>query len=122
MRAGRGRPVDVPARREDAADLLAGLEAYIRRLIREELVAHDARSVTEYVTVRKYARRRGLWVTAVRKAIAERRLAVTRIGRAVRIPAEAMIQPCRSQDPLDAAEQLLGLRDLGQHNARMEQR
>jgi excisionase family DNA binding protein len=71
------------------------LETMLRRIAREEaervLTERDLRAPSEQVTAAEFARRRSLSVSTVRAAIADGRLQAVKIGRAVRIPANAEI-------------------------------
>ena len=72
------------------------LERLLRRLIREEVVAalresSSASQPTGLVTVAEYAAARSISVSYVRAAIRDGRLASTKIGRAVRVQANAEI-------------------------------
>lgn len=69
------------------------LEDEIRRIVREELDRSRRRPDDDRITVAEYARRLSVSERTVRDAIRERRLAHERIGRAVRIPAGAKIEP-----------------------------
>lgn len=68
----------------------AGLRALVAEVVREELAkATPASSAPQLVTVAEYARRCSISQSTVRAAIREGKLAITRIGRSVRIaPAE----------------------------------
>ena len=75
---------------------LEQLVATINRLIADAITRElERRGVTpdrpQYVTVAEYARARNISEKTVRVAIAEHRLEVLRVGRAVRIPANAVI-------------------------------
>jgi excisionase family DNA binding protein len=65
-------------------------------LVRAELDRRQALAAAtaapELITAAEFARRRSISISTVRAAIRERRLDVTRIGRAVRIAADAQIR------------------------------
>lgn len=61
------------------------------------------------VTVAAYAAQHSLGNSTVRRAIREGRLAVQRIGRSVRIPADAVIANRRPDAVMARAERRLGL-------------
>ncbi len=65
------------------------LDEQIRAIVREELAR--ARPTTTLVTVTEYARRWSISPSTVRAAIRERRLAVSRVGRAIRIASDERI-------------------------------
>lgn len=67
------------------------LEDQIRAIVRDELAKAKPPPAEALVTVAEYARRRAISVSTVRAAVADKRLAVTRIGRAVRIAPTAAI-------------------------------
>ena len=64
------------------------LEAIVRRVVREELAAAKPQAL---VTIAAYAAAHSISTSTVRAAIREGRLSATRIGRAIRINAEAAI-------------------------------
>ena len=66
------------------------IETIVRRVIREEL-AELKEPTVDHVTVAAYAAKHSLGVSTVREAIREGRLPAVKIGRAVRVPAEAQI-------------------------------
>lgn len=71
---------------------MSDLEDMIRKIVRDELAkATPANDTTEHLTVAEYAKRWSLSESTVRQAIRDERLAVSRVGRAVRIPADATI-------------------------------
>lgn len=74
----------------DAA-IRALLTEVVREVVREELAKERRPTMPELVSVDEYAHRRSISVSTVRAAIREGRLCVERIGRAVRVPAEATI-------------------------------
>jgi len=86
------------------------VEAVVRRVVREELAAARTAAPDELVTVAAFARARAISVSTVRAAIREGRLAATKIGRAVRVRADAQIgEPAPSTDtPAARAARILG--------------
>ncbi len=66
---------------------------------------------TGYISPARYARAHEIGVSTVRQAIREGRLPCERIGRAVRIPADAKIAPAGSGkvNPGARADRVLGL-------------
>jgi excisionase family DNA binding protein len=74
--------------------LVAAVVAELRKLVREEVRAAnaEARPAGRPLTVAEYAAAHGISQSTVRRAIAERRLDVTRAGRAVRIAPDATIR------------------------------
>lgn len=71
-------------------DLEVALRAAVVAIVREER-ANASPAQAELVTVAEYARRRSISESTVRKAIREGRLEVTRVGRAVRVSADAQV-------------------------------
>ncbi len=70
------------------------LEQIIRSIVREELGKKaPANDTPDRLTVTEYARRWSISETTVRHAIRDKRLVCIRIGRAVRIPADAQVGP-----------------------------
>ena len=69
------------------------IEDLIRQVVRDELAKAKPQATPEHVTVDEYAKRWSISPSTVRAAIREQRLAVTRIGRAIRIDAAATISP-----------------------------
>jgi excisionase family DNA binding protein len=67
------------------------LRDLVREVVREELAKRQTPSGPELITAAEFARRRSISKSTVRAAIREGRLEVTRIGRAVRIAADAQI-------------------------------
>lgn len=63
----------------------------LRALIRDELAKTPQPARADAVTAAEYARRRSISVSTVRAAIREGRLEAVKIGRAVRISANAEI-------------------------------
>lgn len=65
------------------------------------------------VTIAEYARQRSISTSTVRKAIREERLRCIRVGRAVRVPADAEIgspsSPTRAPATATRAARVLGL-------------
>jgi len=93
--------------------LVAGLEAAVRAIVRDELERAAALGAgAELVTVAAYAKRCSLSQSTVRAAIADGRLEAVKIGRAVRIPATASIaRPVRNvSDAERRALELVGVR------------
>lgn len=87
----------------ELAQLLAAAEAWLRRIIRDEFAASGrADRAAVLATVAAYAKARGIGVSTVRAAIREKRLDVTRVGRAIRIAPTATIRP-RAQPHAEAA-------------------
>jgi len=85
-------------------DLGAELRELVRAVVREELAAVKPLAPVELVTVAEYARRRSISTSTVRAAIREGRLDAQRIGRAVRIQADAAIgKPIRTRGIAEAA-------------------
>ena len=72
-------------------DLEKSLRDMVRSLIVEEL-RNAAPPPAEHISVNAYARRWSLSPTTVRRAIADKRLPAQRIGRAVRVRADAKIE------------------------------
>jgi excisionase family DNA binding protein len=92
----------------------AQLEALIRRVIREELDARDARQAAagaagEYLSPAEFARRLGVSVPTVRRWIDEGRLEAMRAGRQVRISAAEIERLVRRRAPAEreSAEQVV---------------
>jgi excisionase family DNA binding protein len=75
------------------ADLERALEAIVdravRRAVRDELAARQP--TAELVTIAAFARQRSISIGTVRNAIRDGRLEATKIGRAVRVRADAAI-------------------------------
>lgn len=67
------------------------LKALIREVLREER-AVETKPTSGLVTVAAYAAARSISESTVRKAIRDKRLPSTKIGTAVRIPANAEIK------------------------------
>lgn len=90
----------------------AVLESVVRRVVREELAATRTALADEMVTIATFARMRAISKSTVRAAIREGRLPATRIGRAVRIRANAQIgEPTAGMDtPAARAAWILGER------------
>jgi excisionase family DNA binding protein len=72
-------------------DLEAVLRAFIRSLVDEAMRA-AAPPPPEYIGVTTYARMWSISPNTVRRAIADKRLAAQRVGRAVRVRADARIE------------------------------
>lgn len=102
--------VDLHALASALADLARRDPAVRRDLTTALGVSSDDRSAAaQFVTVAAYATQRALGKSTVRRAIREGRLAVERIGRAVRIPADAVIARRRPDAVIARAERRLGL-------------
>lgn len=81
----------------------ADLEAAVRAVVRDELERRAGGAGAELVTVAAYAGRRSISKSTVRAAIADGRLEAVKIGRSVRIPANAAIErPARAADEVEA--------------------
>lgn len=87
------------------------IEDLIRSIVRDELAktkpANDDQT-GEHLTVAAFARRLSISERTVRDAIRERRLEHVRIGRSVRIPAVARIEPRVDEATKRARLTLLG--------------
>lgn len=79
------------------SDLEKSIRTLVESIVRDELAKHKQPANDHALTVADYANRYSIAQSTVRVAIREQRLAVIRIGRAVRIPGEARISP-----PVDA--------------------
>lgn len=89
------------------------IESELRALIAEvvrDVLSEKPEPSTTLVTAREYARRCAISLSTVRLAISERRLAVTRIGRSVRIDPAATIDPPRRDEYTERARARLGVR------------
>lgn len=73
------------------SDVLDSLRAFVSEIVRDELAKSRAVEPAAHLTVAEYAFRWSLSETTVRAAVRDGRLAHERIGRAVRIPADARI-------------------------------
>lgn len=84
------------------SDVEKSLESLVERVVRKVLAERDIKPANEpnLVTVAEYARTRSISESTVRQALAENRLDKTKIGRAVRIPANAEI---RKRQPTEDA-------------------
>lgn len=90
-------------------DFERALRPLIERVVREVLSERDKPASDAHLTVAEYARRYSISQSTVRAAIREKRLEHTRIGRAVRIPADARISSSSVDDARAAARlKLLG--------------
>lgn len=96
--------------------MIAGdVEAFIRRLIREEMRAvlgeFAIGEKPRHVTIAEYAAARSLSEAAVRAAVRTGRLASIRAGRAVRVPADVEIAPVKkpAAQATERAERRLGI-------------
>jgi excisionase family DNA binding protein len=94
--------------------LEAVIESVVRRVVREELAAARAAPADELVTMATFARQRSISESTVRAAIRAGRLPAMKIGRAVRVRANAQIgepAPTSSADtPRARAARILGLK------------
>lgn len=72
---------------------MSDIDDHVRAIVRDELAKALAEraAVAEHVTVAEYAKRWSLSTSTVRAAIRDGRLPVKRIGRAVRVDADAEI-------------------------------
>lgn len=91
---------------------MSDLEQLIRQIVRDELAKATpaANDQAEYLTVAAYAARLSVSERTVRDAIRDGRLEHVRIGRSVRIPAGAQIQPRIEAATARARLALLGRR------------
>lgn len=87
---------------------MTDLEESIRRIVREEVAKAKADQPTqpELVTVAAYCLARSISQSTVRQAIADERIEVVRIGRAVRIPVNAVIRRRGEVDEITRAARL----------------
>lgn len=74
-------------------DLEAALRPIVAKLVADELAKHRDPREGDHLTVAEYARRLSVSERTVRDAIRDGRLEHVRIGRAVRIPVTARIEP-----------------------------
>jgi hypothetical protein len=98
--------------RELVRELVAAVraDADLRRQLVEALGVETVKANDRYVSPATYAREHVLGVSTVRAAIRAKRLPAVRVGRAVRIPADAQIAPASNGDrALLRAEARLGL-------------
>lgn len=90
------------------------IDATIRQLVAEEVrrqLAERAPPERGLVTVRDFARARSISPSTVRQAIRDGRLSTVRIGRAVRVPSDAIIAPRAGKfTAVDRARRILGVR------------
>jgi excisionase family DNA binding protein len=71
---------------------VSDLEDMVRRIVRDELAKQTpANEEREWLSVADYARKWSVSQSTVRDACREKRLEFERVGRAVRIPANAKI-------------------------------
>ena len=97
------------------------VRALIAALAEDKELASQVRHVlgihvdggVQFETVAERARRTRVGCSTIRRAIAEERLAVVRVGRAVRISVNAEIEPRVADAALARAERRLGLADRG---------
>lgn len=73
------------------SDVLDSLRAFIAAAVRDELAKARPANDVDHLTVAAYARRYSISERTVRDAIRDQRLEHVRIGRSVRIPAQAQI-------------------------------
>lgn len=90
------------------------IEAFLRRLIREEVTAaldDLERAKPRYVTIAEYSAARSISVSMVRNAIRDERLPSIRSGRSVRVPAGVEITPVarKAVSIAERSERRLGL-------------
>lgn len=92
--------------------LEAVIESVVRRVVREELAAARPAPADEMVTIATFARMRAISKSTVRAANRDGRLQATKIGRAVRVRANAQIgEPTAGTDtPAARAARILGER------------
>jgi excisionase family DNA binding protein len=92
----------------------AVIENVVRRVVREELAATRAAPADELVTMATFARQRSISESTVRAAIRAGRLPAVKIGRAVRVRADAQIgkpAPTSNADtPRARAARILGVK------------
>ncbi len=94
------------------------IESVVRRVVREELAAARAAPADELLTMAEFARRHSISESTVRAAIRAGRLPAVKIGRAVRVRADAQIgEPAPSSSastemdtPSARAARILGLK------------
>jgi hypothetical protein len=95
----------------------AEIERLLRQLIREEMraalaeVADGRSGGARYVSVKTYAEARSISPSTVRQAMRDGRLEPMRVGRSVRVQADAEIasRSTKLDNATDRAEQRLGL-------------
>lgn len=86
----------------------------VRRVVREELAAIAKPITGDKITIAAYAAARSISPSTVRAAIRDGRLAAMKVGRSVRVPADAEIgvqvhaSPAK-QTPATIADRVLGL-------------
>lgn len=96
---------------------LDGLRALIAEVVREEVrhaLADATKPTSSHLnTVKAYSSARSISVSTVRAAIREGRLPAVRVGRAVRIPADAElsrpISPKQTATRTSRADRILGI-------------
>lgn len=87
---------------------MTDLEQAIRRIVREELAKQKpANDVAEHLSVANYAKRWSISPTTVRAAIREGRLEHTRIGKVIRISADAKIGGTKEDEATERARLVL---------------
>lgn len=89
-------------------DFEQNLRKLVEQVVRDVLAEHKPASNDTHLTVAEYARRWSLAESTVREAIREKRLDHDRIGRAIRIVADARIRPPHSDATERARLVLLG--------------
>lgn len=88
---------------------MTDIEQTLRAIVRDELA--KARAEDQHITIAEYAKRWNISPSTVRAAIRDGRLAADRIGRAVRIAANAKIAGRSPRDPAERARlKLCGVR------------
>lgn len=94
---------------------MTDIEQTLRALVRDEVARAlaEREQRAELVTVADYAKQWSLSQSTVREAIREGRLAVERVGRAVRVPADAKIDRRVDRDDPTARARLRLLRGGG---------
>lgn len=86
-------------------DLEQAIERIVRRVLADLKPANDS-----HITVAEFASRRSISESTVRIAIREKRLPCLRVGRAVRVPADAEISPSVKTRAARADAKLTGSR------------
>lgn len=98
------------------------LRAVIESVVHEVLAKQKPPPADEHITVTEYARRWSISTSTVRQAISEKRLDHVRIGRSVRIAANARIDRRRTdRDMINARAmvRMLGLVPKGSTRAQL---
>jgi hypothetical protein len=86
---------------------VVSIEDLIRSIVREELAKTQPAANPDNLTVDGYAAKWRISPSTVRAAIREKRLDVTRIGKAIRIAADARIRSTRGPDATTRAQMTL---------------